>query len=50
MDKVTKQFLSMSLGWADNVLLAMGPLGILTVAISAIRVGGVRRLKALVGR
>ncbi|KAF2279078.1 uncharacterized protein EI97DRAFT_371595, partial [Westerdykella ornata] len=49
-EQVTKQFLSLSLGWADNVLLAMGPLGIITTVISAIRVGGVRRLKALVGR
>ena len=49
-EQVTKQFLSMSLGWADNVLLAMGPLGIMTVIVSAIRVGGVRQLKALVGR
>ena len=49
-EQVTKQFLSMSLGWEDNVLLAMGPLGILTIIVSAIRVGGVRRLKALVGR
>lgn len=49
-EQVTKQFLSMSMGWADNVLLAMGPLGILTIVVSAIRVGGVRQLKALVGR
>lgn len=40
----------MSMGWADNVPLAMGPLGILTIVVSAIRVGGVRELKALVGR
>lgn len=40
----------MSLGWADNILLAMGPLGIMTVIVSAIRVGGVRQLKAIVGR
>lgn len=39
----------MSLGWADNVL-AMGPLGIMTAIVSAIRVGGVRQLKAIVGR
>lgn len=50
IEQVTKQFLTMSLGWADNVLLSMGPLGILTIVVSAIRVGGVRRLKALVGR
>ena len=49
-EQVTKQFLSMSLGWEDTVLLAMGPLGIVTVIISAIRVGGVKKLKALVGR
>lgn len=40
----------MSLGWADNILLAMGPLGIMAVIVSAIRVGGVRQLKAIVGR
>lgn len=40
----------MSLGWADNVLLAMGPPGIMTAIVSAIRVGGVRQLKAIVGR
>ncbi|RMJ13470.1 hypothetical protein CDV36_006849 [Fusarium kuroshium] len=49
-DQVTKQFLSMSMGWADNVLLVMGPLGIITTVVSAIRVGGGKRLKALVGR
>lgn len=49
-EQVTKQFLGMSMGWADNVLLAMGPLGILTIIVSAIRVGGARQLKALVGR
>ncbi|KAJ4183328.1 hypothetical protein NW755_009819 [Fusarium falciforme] len=37
-EQVTKQFLSMSMGWADNVLLAMGPLGIITTIVSAIRV------------
>jgi hypothetical protein len=49
-EQVTKQFLSMSMGWADNVLLAMGPLGIMTIIVSAIRVGGVKGLKAIVGR
>lgn len=49
-EQVTIQFLSMSLGWADNFLLAMGPLGIITIVISAIRIGGGRRLKSLVGR
>jgi len=49
-EQVTKQFLSMSMGWADNVLLAMGPLGIMTIIVSAIRVGGIKQLKAVVGR
>ncbi|KAK4178769.1 hypothetical protein QBC36DRAFT_96243 [Triangularia setosa] len=49
-EQVTKQFLSLSLGWADNVLLAMGPLGIMTIIVSAIRVGGIKQLKAVVGR
>lgn len=49
-EQVTKQFLSMSMGWADNILLGVGPLGIITVVVSAIRIGGVRKLKALIGR
>ncbi|RYO88649.1 hypothetical protein DL763_005923 [Monosporascus cannonballus] len=49
-EQVTRQFLSMSLCWADNFLLAMGPLGIITIMTSAVRVGGVKKLKALVGR
>ncbi|KNG50971.1 2-oxoisovalerate dehydrogenase subunit mitochondrial precursor [Stemphylium lycopersici] len=49
-EQVTKQFLSMSLGWADNILLAIGPLGIITTIVSAIRIGNVRVLKALIGR
>ncbi|KAI0168718.1 hypothetical protein BJ166DRAFT_464016 [Pestalotiopsis sp. NC0098] len=50
-EQVTKQFLSMrysiGMGWADNVLLAMGPLGIMTTIVSAIRVGRVTKLKAM---
>ncbi|KAF5590333.1 ankyrin repeat [Fusarium pseudoanthophilum] len=49
-EQVTKQFLSMSMGWADNILLAMGPLGVITIVVSAIRVGGDKRLRALIGR
>ncbi|VUC27359.1 unnamed protein product, partial [Clonostachys rosea] len=44
------QFMSQSMGWADNLILAMGPLGIITIIVSAIRVGGPKWLKALVGR
>lgn len=49
-EQVTKQFLSLSMGWADSFLLAMAPIGIMTVVVSAIRVGGARQLKAIVGR
>lgn len=49
-EQVTKQFLSMSMGWADNILLSLGPLGIMTILVSTIRVSGVKRLKTIVGR
>ncbi|KAF3802330.1 hypothetical protein GCG54_00003789 [Colletotrichum gloeosporioides] len=49
-EQVTMQFMSQSLGWADNILLAVAPLGIITIIVSAIRVGGLGFLKALIGR
>jgi hypothetical protein len=49
-DLPTKQFLSLSLGWPDNIVLAAGPIGIMTIVVSAIRVSGTRWLKALIGR
>lgn len=42
--------MSQSLGWADNIILAMAPLGITTIIVSAIRVGGPVWLKAIIGR
>lgn len=39
-----------SMGWADNILFAMGPLGIITAIVGAIRVGGPTWLKAIIGR
>ena len=44
------QFMSQALGWEDCLLLAMAPLGIITILVSAIRVGGPAWLKAIVGR
>lgn len=35
-EQVTKPILSMSMGWADDILLAMGPLEIMTIVVSAI--------------
>lgn len=49
-EQVTTQCLSLSLGWADNILIAVGLLGIMTILVSAIRVSGLKQLKALIGR
>jgi hypothetical protein len=49
-EKVTTQFMSQSVGWADNIILAVAPLGILTAIVSAIRVGGPSWLKTIIGR
>lgn len=49
-EQVTMQFLSESTGWADCIMLAMAPVGVITIIVSAIRVGGYRWLKALIGR
>ncbi|PHH80598.1 hypothetical protein CDD80_857 [Ophiocordyceps camponoti-rufipedis] len=49
-ERVTMQFMSQSMGWADNIILAMGPLGIITAVVGAIRVGGPSWLKAIIGR
>ena len=44
------QFMSQSTGWADHIILAMAPLGILTAIVGAIRVGGPSWLRAIIGR
>jgi hypothetical protein len=44
------QFMSQATGWADNIILAMAPLGIITAIVGAIRVGGPSWLKAIIGR
>lgn len=49
-ERVTMQFMSQSTGWADNIILAMAPLGIITTIIGAIRVGGPSWLKTIIGR
>ena len=38
------------MGWADNIIFAMAPLGVITAIVSAIRVGGPTWLKAIIGR
>jgi ankyrin repeat domain-containing protein 50 len=49
-EEPTKQFLSESLTMLDYLISAMGPLGILTIVISAIRVRGGSSLRAFIGR
>jgi len=49
-DEITKQFLSTSTEWADNILLGTAPIGIMTVIICTIRIGGNRFLKSFIGR
>lgn len=44
------QFMSESMGLADCIALAMAPIGIITTIVSAIRVGGPRWMKAIIGR
>ncbi|KAI3321405.1 hypothetical protein HD806DRAFT_523893 [Xylariaceae sp. AK1471] len=49
-ERPTMQFMRQSIGWADNFVLAMVPIGIVTIIVAAIRVGGPPRLKAIIGR
>ncbi|KAK4183902.1 hypothetical protein QBC35DRAFT_517924 [Podospora australis] len=49
-EKVTMQFMSQATGWADSFILAMAPLGIITIIVGAIRLGGPSWLKAIIGR
>ncbi|KAM0376593.1 hypothetical protein ACHAO7_011449 [Fusarium culmorum] len=49
-ERVTMQFMSQSMGWADNIILAMAPIGIITAIVASIRVGGPSWLKAVIGR
>lgn len=46
----TKQFLSLSMGWLDDMILALCPIGIITIVVSAIRISSFRWLKAIIGR
>ena len=49
-EEVSKQFMSQAMGWVDDIIFAMCPLGIITAMVSAIRAGGTPSLKALIGR
>jgi hypothetical protein len=49
-EQVTKQFLSESTGFVDNVIFGLAPLGIITAVVSAIRLYGKASLKSFIGR
>ncbi|KAI9862248.1 MAG: hypothetical protein M1813_004723 [Trichoglossum hirsutum] len=50
-ESVAKQFMADSMGWKDNIIFAMAPLGIITAIVGAIRVSGRPKwLKSLIGR
>jgi hypothetical protein len=38
------------MGWADDILVGIAPIGIITVVLCAIRIGGNQFLKSLIGR
>ena len=44
------QYMSQATSWEDCVVLAMTPLGTITIVVCAIRVGGTMLPKAIVGR
>jgi hypothetical protein len=49
-EQMTKQYLSGSITMVDYFIFAMGPIGILTAIISAIRVCGSPSLRTFIGR
>ncbi|KAL1839402.1 hypothetical protein VTJ49DRAFT_1533 [Mycothermus thermophilus] len=49
-ERVTTQFMTQSTGWADTIILAVAPLGVITIIVGAIRVSGPSWLKAIIGR
>jgi hypothetical protein len=49
-EQVTKQFLSESTSFLDNIIFGVAPLGILTAVVSVIRVYGNASLKSFIGR
>jgi len=42
--------MSQSVSWVEDIIFAMAPLGIITAITGAIRVGGTRWMKAVIGR
>jgi hypothetical protein len=49
-ERLTKQFLSESISFLDNIIFALSPLGVLTAVVSVIRICGSSSLRAFIGR
>ncbi|KAF8419519.1 hypothetical protein EV426DRAFT_538584, partial [Tirmania nivea] len=49
-DQVVRQYMAQSQGWADHIIFAMGPLGVATALIGAVRMCGKKFLRGVVGR
>lgn len=49
-ERVAQQFISQSVGIADNIIFAVAPLGIITAMVGAISVSGNRLLRSIIGR
>jgi hypothetical protein len=49
-DEVTKQFLATSVGWGNDILLALAPIEIMTILLCAIQVSGYPLMKSIIGR
>ncbi|KAI5797198.1 hypothetical protein FPQ18DRAFT_422484 [Pyronema domesticum] len=49
-EQVAKQYMSQSMGWIEDLIFVVAPLGIITAITGAIRVGGPSYLKAIIGR
>lgn len=49
-EEITKQFLSISVGLADNILVGIAPISIMMVIISVIRISRGKFLKLLIER
>jgi hypothetical protein len=49
-ERFAQQYMSYSTELLDCVVFALAPLGVITAIVGAIRVGGPRRLRSLIGR
>jgi hypothetical protein len=48
-NEITKQYLATSMGWGADILLALAPIRIMTVLVSAIHISGYPLMKSIIG-